>query len=88
MARTVREVMATQLCEIGLDAIYSGADVASVAPDTPLDHAAAVMRAKAVRRLPVMEGDRVVRIVSIGDLAVARDRNSALGDISATAPNR
>jgi signal-transduction protein with cAMP-binding, CBS, and nucleotidyltransferase domain len=46
------------------------------------------MREKAIRRLPVVENGQPVGIVSIGDLAVERDRQSALGDISAAPPNR
>ena len=46
------------------------------------------MREHALRRLPVVDGDRPVGIVSIGDLAVERDRSSALADISASPPNR
>jgi CBS domain-containing protein len=45
------------------------------------------MRDADVRRLPVVEDSRVVGIVSIGDLAVARDERSALADISAASPN-
>jgi CBS domain-containing protein len=45
------------------------------------------MREKAVRRLPVVEGGRPVGIVSLGDLAVEREPQSALGDISAAPPN-
>jgi CBS domain-containing protein len=46
-----------------------------------------LMRGKAVRRVPVMDGICPVGIVSIGDLAIERDRESALGDISAAPPN-
>jgi CBS domain-containing protein len=46
------------------------------------------MREKAVRRLPVVEETgEVVGIVSLGDVAVGRDRHSALADISAAPPN-
>jgi signal-transduction protein with cAMP-binding, CBS, and nucleotidyltransferase domain len=46
------------------------------------------MRDKAIRRLPVVEDGRPVGIVSLGDLAVERDPDSALGGISAAPPNR
>jgi CBS-domain-containing membrane protein len=46
------------------------------------------MRDKAVRRLPVVDdNDRVVGIVSLGDLVLGRDRRTALADISAAPLN-
>lgn len=60
----------------------------AITPDTLLVDGAAVMRDKAVRRLPVLEADRLVGVVSIGDLAMDRDPDSALADISAADPNR
>jgi CBS domain-containing protein len=63
-------------------------DIASVSPDTPIDEAIRIMREKKVRRLPVVEGSRPLGILSLGDLAVARDRESALGEISAAPPSR
>jgi CBS domain-containing protein len=45
------------------------------------------MREHDVRRLPVVQGDRPVGIVSLGDLAVDRDPDSALADISAASPD-
>lgn len=45
------------------------------------------MRERAIRRLPVLDDGRAVGIVSIGDLAVDRDENSALADISAAPAN-
>ena len=47
-----------------------------------------LMRGKAVRRVPVMDGVCPVGIVTIGDLAIERDRDSALADISAAPPNQ
>jgi hypothetical protein len=38
--------------------------------------------------LPVVEGGKPVGIVSIGDLAVERDADSVLADISKEPPNR
>lgn len=59
----------------------------TLSPDDSLDDAVQALREAHVRRLPVVEDGRVVGIVSIGDLAKARDEKSALADISAAAPN-
>lgn len=59
----------------------------TVAPGDPVDRAVQVMRERAVRRLPVVEGGKPVGIVSIGDLAIERDEGSALADISAAPQN-
>jgi CBS domain-containing protein len=61
--------------------------VVTVEPGEGADRAAQIMREHAVRRLPVVQGDRLVGIVSIGDLAIARDPKSALADISAAPGN-
>jgi CBS domain-containing protein len=63
-------------------------ELATVSPGAPLEDAVRLMRDKALRRLPVVEDGQPVGIVSIGDLAVERDRQSALGHISAAPPNR
>jgi len=63
------------------------ADPTTVAPDTAIEQAAELMRRNAVRRLPVVEGDRPVGIVSLGDLAIERDEDSVLADISAAEEN-
>ncbi|MEV5824212.1 CBS domain-containing protein [Spirillospora sp. NPDC052242] len=60
---------------------------ATIGPDESVDKAAQIMRERAVRRLPVVEDGRPVGIVSIGDLAVEKDTDSALADISAARPN-
>jgi CBS domain-containing protein len=60
---------------------------AVVAPDDPVSTAVALMREKAVRRLPVVERGLPVGMVSLGDLAVAQDPDSALADISRAAPD-
>lgn len=68
--------------------VCSGPDLVTVTPDTAVERAAEMMRSEAVRRLPVLDADRVVGIVSIGDLAIERDQDSALADISAADANR
>lgn len=60
----------------------------TITPDEDAQRAARFMREHDVRRLPVVQDDRPVGVVSIGDLAVALDDESALADISAADPNR
>jgi len=62
-------------------------ELASVSPDDDLTRAGKLMRERAVRRLPVVENGRPVGILSMGDLAVERDPDSPLADISAASPN-
>jgi CBS domain-containing protein len=62
-------------------------DVVSLSPDQSIDDAIRLMRDENIRRLPVLEGGKAVGIVSLGDLAIARDPDSALGDISAAPPD-
>lgn len=70
--------------------ICSG-ELRTVSPDASLDDAATVMREAAVRRIPVVDGNRPVGIVSIGDLAIEREADPTVGgtlaDISAAPPN-
>ena len=49
--------------------------------------AADLMRTYAIRRLPVIEDGRLVGVISLGDLAVEREPDSVLADISADEPN-
>jgi CBS domain-containing protein len=63
-------------------------EITTLSPTDSVDDAVRLMREKAIRRLPVVEGGKPVGIVSLGDLAVERDPHSALGDISAAPPNR
>jgi CBS domain-containing protein len=62
-------------------------ELVSIGPDDEVDTAVMVMRRNALRRLPVTQDGRPVGIVSLGDLAIERDRASALADISAARPN-
>ena len=62
-------------------------DVTVLKPTQTADDAVKVMREKAIRRLPVVEGENLVGIVSLGDLAKRIDSGSCLGQISAAPPN-
>jgi CBS domain-containing protein len=59
----------------------------TLSPRDAVDRAIELMRTKAIRRTPVVDNGRAVGIVSLGDLALVRDPNSALGGISAASPN-
>jgi CBS domain-containing protein len=62
-------------------------DLVTLEPDQSTEDAIKAMRDQDVRRLPVVQDGRPVGIVSLGDLAVDRDPDSALADISASSPN-
>ncbi len=66
--------------------ICSG-DLEAVGPDARVEQVVQTMRSRAVRRMPVVEDGRTVGIVSLGDLAMERDQQSALADISAAPGN-
>jgi CBS domain-containing protein len=68
----------SEVCTTGVEALEPGATV---------DDALRKMREADVRRLPVVEGGRPVGIVSLGDLAVEREPDSTLADISAASPD-
>ncbi|HYN99540.1 MAG TPA: CBS domain-containing protein [Actinomycetota bacterium] len=62
-------------------------DVTTLSPDATIDLAVALMREKAIRRIPVVEDNKPIGIVSLGDLAIEKDPTSALADISAAPPD-
>jgi signal-transduction protein with cAMP-binding, CBS, and nucleotidyltransferase domain len=63
-------------------------ELVTISPEASVDDAVRLMRERAIRRLPVVEDGRPVGIVSLGDLAVEREPDSTLADISASEPNR
>ena len=63
-------------------------DVKALSPDSSVEDAIRIVREQNVRRIPVVdENGQPKGIVSIGDLAVERDSDSALADISSEPPN-
>lgn len=76
-----RDINRTSVAEI------CSTDVVTVQPEDSADSVVALMRERGIRRIPVVEKDQAVGIVSIGDLAIQRDDHSALADISAKAPD-
>lgn len=62
--------------------------VETIEPSASVDDALSKMREADIRRLPVVQGGQPVGIVSLGDLAVERDPDSTLADISAASPDQ
>ena len=95
MARTVEEIMTRDPRTVNADdpvtdaaRIMRDEDIGDVIePSASVDEALRLMRESDIRRLPVVEGDRPVGIISLGDLAVERETDSTLADISAASPD-
>lgn len=62
-------------------------DLVTVPSDASVEDAVEAVRDRAIRRLPVVDNGRPVGIVSLGDLAMDRDPQSALAQVSAAPPN-
>lgn len=58
----------------------------TITPDDDIRRAIELMRDNAIRRLPVVQNGKLMGIVSLGDLAVDRDPNSVLGEVSSAPP--
>jgi CBS domain-containing protein len=63
-------------------------DLVAVSPADSVGRVLELMEDLKVRRLPVVEADRAIGIVSLGDLAVETNVGSALAEISSAAPDR
>jgi CBS domain-containing protein len=58
----------------------ASADVVTVSPDMSTKEASELMSRRQIRRLPVVENDRLVGIVSLGDLAVKGGHDHRVGE--------
>src|SRR5688500_17054996 len=65
----------------------ASSDLNTLATGDSVEDAIELVRQHDIRRVPVVEGAKSVGIVSIGDLAIERDEDSALADISAEPAN-
>ncbi len=61
--------------------------IESVQSGDPVGRAVKLMSEQAIRRLPVIDDGNLVGIVTLGDLAMERDPQSALANISEAPPN-
>jgi len=89
---TDRDIVVRVVAEGGDPASTSAGEACTrnpvtLSPDQSIDDAIRTIREQDVRRIPVVQDGRAVGILSIGDLAVERDTDSALADISAADPN-
>jgi CBS domain-containing protein len=86
--------------DLALNVVAEGADpstmtvrdvcshvIESVESGDPVGKAVSKMRENAIRRLPVIDDGKLVGIVTLGDLAIERDPESALANISEAPPN-
>jgi len=76
-----RDPLTTRLGDI------CSAELDVLGPDDDVERAARLVRELAVRRIPVVQDGTPVGVVSIGDLALEKDRQSAFSGISAAPPN-
>jgi signal-transduction protein with cAMP-binding, CBS, and nucleotidyltransferase domain len=64
-------------------------DLTTLTPEDDIDRAVQMMRQKAIRRVLVVDSqNKALGIISLGDLALERDSQSVLGQISAAPPNQ
>jgi CBS domain-containing protein len=62
-------------------------ELVTVTPGDDLDEAVGLMRQHAVRRIPVVMSGRPLGVLSLGDLALERDSDAVLEDISSAPAN-
>jgi CBS domain-containing protein len=70
-----------------VEGVYSR-EIATLDPTDTVQDAVARMRAKDIRRLPVVEAGKAIGIVSLGDISVETAPRSLLADISTGSPDR
>jgi len=63
-------------------------DLTTLDVDAKIGDAVKLMEEKAVRRLPVVEDGKPIGIVTLGDLSLVWDRDSALSQVSAAPPTQ
>ncbi len=88
---TDRDIVVNAIAEGNTDASVEDVattDTTTIEPDASLGDAIQLMRENKIRRLPVVgDNGEPVGIVSLGDLAIEADDDSALKEISAAEPN-
>jgi CBS domain-containing protein len=87
---TDRDIVVNAIAEGNTDAKVEdvcSSDTTTTEPGAELQDAIKLMRDNKVRRLPVVDDGQPVGIVSLGDLAIEADDDSALKEISGASAN-
>jgi CBS domain-containing protein len=87
---TDRDIVVNAVAEGNTDAKVedvASSDTTTIEPDAGIEDAIKLMRENKVRRLPVVDDDEPVGIVSLGDLAIEADNDSVLKEISGASAN-
>jgi CBS domain-containing protein len=63
----------TKVTDVMSDELYTGS------ADMTVEEAADLMSDKQIRRLPIVENNKLVGIISLGDLSLAKESDSAAG---------
>lgn len=84
MARFNTDPASTSAKEIASNVVYK------VKPEADVTHALELMKKQRIRRLPVMEEDYIVGMLSLGDVAVFASHNVEVGEalIEISRPSR
>ena len=73
--------------DVRVEQVATTRNLHTVPTDASIDDAIRLMREHDVRRIVVEQDGRPAGVVSLGDLAIERDPDSVLGQISSDAPN-
>jgi CBS domain-containing protein len=82
--RGIAEGLDPETTEVG---DLASASLKTLSPSDSIDDAIALMRDAAVRRIPVVDDGSIVGVVSLGDVALTREGESVLGEISGAPAN-
>ena len=74
MAKYNFDPASTNVKEFASDVVYR------IKPDADIEYALDLMKKQKIRRLTVLDGERLVGIISLGDIAVHSNMNVEVGD--------
>jgi signal-transduction protein with cAMP-binding, CBS, and nucleotidyltransferase domain len=66
--------------EVQLGQIATDKNLVTIGPDATLDEARQRMEENRIKRLPVVDGEELVGVIALGDVAVTSDSPEAIGE--------